>query len=191
MQDLLQACGPICQIAEKRVLLVSHIFDVFLKPRFNSNVPPSFEDYFEGKRQLFEKIYSLPDEVFAQFIEAYDILDRSLLLESLRNITTGLSLRLETKLADLMLGSMPYINAIIDHNITGRIHHDSIALNTPNVASFHMFFQSLEYIGRMAEIPKIILVHDDSAQFRNAFPWIFQELRDDNRNDVFKEGVDL
>ena len=188
MQDLLQACGPICQIVEKRVLLVGHIFDVFLKPRFNPNVPASFENYFEGKRELLEKVYGLPDEVLAEFVEAYDTLDRSPLLESLRNITTGLSLRLETKLADLMLGSRPYIDAIIDHNMTGRVHHDSITLNTPNVASFHMFFQSLEHMGRMAEIPKITLVHDDSRQFRDAFPWIFQELRDDNRNDVFKEG---
>ncbi len=151
MQDLLQACGPICQIVEKRVLLVGHIFDVFLKPEFNPDVPASFEDYFEGKRDLLEKVYSLPDEVLAEFMEAYDTLDRSLLLESLRNITTGLSLRLETKLADLMLGSRPYINAIIDHHMTGRIHHDSITLNTPNVASFHMFFQSLEHMDRMQE----------------------------------------
>jgi hypothetical protein len=188
IQDLLQACGPICQIVEKRVLLVGHIFSVFLKPRFNPNVPASFEDYFEGKRDLLEKVYSLPDEVLAEFTEAYDTLDRLLLLESLRNITTGLSLRLETKLADLMLGSRPYINEIIEYNITGRVHHDSVTLDTPNVASFHMLFQSLEEIGRGAEIPKITLVHDESPQFSNAFPWIFEKYRDDSRKDVFKEG---
>jgi hypothetical protein len=188
VQVLQRGCGAICQIVEKRVLLVNHVFDIFLKPRFNLNVPASFEDYFEGKRELFEKVYGLPDEILAEFVEAYDTLDRSLLLESLRKITTGLSLRLETKLADLMLGSMPHINAIIEHHMTGRVHHDSITMNTPNVASFYMFFHSMEQIGRDAKIPRITLVHDESPQFSAAFPEIFELFRDDNRHDVIKDG---
>ncbi len=188
VQVLQRGCGPICQIVEKRVLLVNHIFDTFLKPEFNPNVPAFFEDYFEGKRELMEKVYSLPDEVLVEFVEAYNTLDSSLLLESLRNITMGLSLRLETKLADLMLGSRPHINAIIEHHTTGRVYHDSITHNTPNVASFYMFFQFLEHIGRTAEIPKITLVHDESRQFSTAFPKIFEEFRDDSRNDMFKDG---
>ncbi len=185
---LLRGCAPICQIVEKRFLLVGHIFSIFLKPRFNPLVPASFEDYFDGKRELGEKICSLPDEILAEFAEAYDTLDRSLLLQSLRNITTELSLRLETNLVDLMLGSMNYINAIIDYNMNGRLNHDSITLNTPNVASFHMFFQFLEHMGRMAEIPRITLVHDESPQFVRAFPRIFEESRDDGRNFSFKES---
>lgn len=188
IQVLLRGCSPICQIVEKRVLLVGYIFDLFLKPRFNPIVPASFEEYFEGKRELFEKVYSLSDDVLSEFAEAYDTLDRSLLLESLRNLTTELSMRLETKLANLILGSKPYINAIIVHNMTGRVNHDSITLNTPNVASFHMFFQFLEHMGRMAEIPKITLVHDESPQFIEAFPRIFEESRDDTRSYSFKEG---
>lgn len=188
VQDLYKGCGPICQIVEKRVLLINHIFDVFLNPRFNPNVPASFEDYFEGKRELMEKIYSLPDNRLAEFVEAYDTLDRSLLLDSLRNITTALSLRLETKLADLMLGSGPNIEAIIDYQNIGRVHFDAITRNTPNIASFYMFFQFLEHIGRSAGIPKITLVHDKSRQFSAAFPKIFEEFRDDNRNDVFRDG---
>lgn len=188
-QDLYKLyCGPICQICEKRILLIGQIFDVFLKPRFNPRIPASFEDYFEGKREMVEKVYGLPDEVLAEFAEALDTLNRSLLLESLQNITKALSLRLETRLADLMLGSGPNIDAIIKHNVTGRAHYDSATLNTPNVASFHMFFQSLEHMGRMAKIPQITLVHDESPQFKNAFPWIFEEFRDDDRNDMFKEG---
>ncbi|MBA7543863.1 hypothetical protein ES705_36205 [subsurface metagenome] len=189
VQDLYKLyCGPICQICEKRILLIGQIFDVFLKPRFNPRIPASFEDYFEGKRELVEKVYGLPDEVLAEFAEALDTLNRSLLLGSLQNITKALSLRLETKLADLMLGSRPNIDAIIEHNITGRVHYDSATLNTPNVASFHMFFQSLEHMGRMAEIPQITLVHDESRQFKKTFPWIFEKFRDDDRNDMFKEG---
>ena len=189
VQDLYKLyCGPICQIGEKRILLVGHIFDVFLKPEFNPNIPASFEDYFEDKRELVEKVYSLPDEVLADFAEAYATLERARLLDSLRNITTVLTERSETELADLMLGSTPHIDAIIEHNVTGRVHYDSITLNTPNVASFHMFFQSLEHIGRMGEIPKITLVHDESPQFVDAFPRIFEESRDDYRNYVFKEG---
>jgi len=188
VQDLLQACGPICQIAEKRILLVGHVFDVFLKPGFNPNVPATFEDYFEGKPELLEKVYSLPDQVLIEFARAYETLDRPLLLESLRNITTSLSLRLETKLADAMLGSRPYIEAIIEHQMIGRVHFDSITLNTPNVASFYMFFHSLEHTGRAARIPKITLVHDESPQFRKVFPWIFNQFRDDDRNDAFRDG---
>ncbi len=188
IQNLQQGCVPICQIVEKRILLVGHIFDVFLKPRFNPNIPDAFEDYFEGKIELAEKVYSLPDNILAEFIKAYNTLDRSLLLSSLRNITTALSHGLEIKLADLMLGSGPNINAIIEYNNTGRVHFDSVTLNTPNVASFHMFFQSLEHMGRIAEIPKITIVHDESPQFVDAFPKIFEESRDDNRNYVFKEG---
>ncbi len=189
VQDLYKLyCGPICQICEKRILLIGQIFDVFLKPEFNPRIPASFEDYFEGKRELVGKVYGLSDEVLAEFAEALNALSRSLLLESLQNITKALSLRLETKLADLMLGSRPNIDAIIEHNVTGRVHYDSATLNTPNVASFHMFFQSIEHIGRMAEIPQITLVHDENPQFRNAFPWIFEAFRDDDRNDIFKEG---
>ncbi|MBA7688035.1 hypothetical protein ES703_96511 [subsurface metagenome] len=188
MQVLLRGCSPICQIGEKRVLLIFRVFDTFLKPQFNPNVPASFEDYFEGKRELMEIIYSLPDYILVEFAKAYDTLDRSLLFDSLRNITTALSLRLETKLADLMLGSRPYIDAIIDHHMIGRVHHDSITLSTPNVASFYMFFHSLENIGRAAGIPKITLVHDESQQFSAAFPKIFEEFRDDNRNDVIRDG---
>ncbi|MBA7702623.1 hypothetical protein ES703_111392 [subsurface metagenome] len=51
-----------------------------------------------------------------------------------------------------------------------------------------MFFHSLEHIGRGAEIPKITLVHDQSTQFSDAFRMIFEEFRDDSRNDVFREG---
>lgn len=188
IKDLQELCLPICQIAEKRLLLVGHIFDVFLKPQFNPLIPDSFEDYFEGKRKLTEAVYSLPDGVLAEFVEAYDKLDKTLLLASLRSIAAALSLRLETRLADLMMGSMPYINAIIEYNNEGRIYHDSITMNTPNVASFHMFFQFLEEIGREAEIARITLVHDDSPQFREAFPIIFEQFKDDDRDEVFTEG---
>ena len=189
MHDLYKLyCAPICQIVEKRFLLVGHVFEIFMNPRLNPNIPYSFEDMWESKRELAEKVYSLPDEVLAEFAEAYDTLDRSLLLDSLRNITTALSLRLETKLVDLMLGSLPNIDTIIDYINTGRVHFDSITLNTPNVASFHMFFHSVEHIGRMAEIPKITLVHDESPQFSDAFRMIFEEFRDDSRNEVFREG---
>jgi hypothetical protein len=51
-----------------------------------------------------------------------------------------------------------------------------------------MFFHSLEHIGRMANIPKITLVHDESLQFKDIFPWIFNQYRDDSKNDVFNEG---
>src|ERR1035437_1453253 len=167
-KDLMQGCSPICQIAEKRVLLVGHIFNMFLNPRFNPHVPATFEDYFEGKRDLMDKVYSLPDELLEEFFEAYSKLDSSILSASLLHIADELSLRMETDLADLMLGSKPNIEAIVEHNITGRRDFDSVTLNTPNAASFHMFFQSLEQIGRAAEIPKITLVHDDTPQFREA-----------------------
>jgi len=189
MHDLYKLyCGPICQVVEKRFLLVGHVFEIFMNPRSNPNIPYSFEDMWEDKRELAEKVYSLPDAVLAEFAEAYDTLDCSLLLDSLRNITTVLSLRSETKLADLMLGSLPNIDTIVDYINTGRVHFDSITLNTPNVASFHMFFHSLEHIGREAKIPKITLVHDESPQFNDAFRMLFEEYRDDNRKDIIKEG---
>ncbi|MFC1993500.1 DUF3800 domain-containing protein [Chloroflexota bacterium] len=189
VQDLYKLyCGPICQICEKRILLVGHIFDVFLKPRFNLNVPNSFEDHWEGKRELVEKVYSLPDDILAEFAKAYDTLDRSLLLDSLQNITTVLAERSDTELANLMEGSKSHINAIIEHNRIGRAQYDSITMNTPNVASFHMFFQSIEHMGRLGKVPKITLVHDESPQFEKAFPRIFEESRDDPRNYSFKEG---
>jgi hypothetical protein len=188
IKDLQELCLPICQIVEKRMLLIGHIFSIFLKPQFNPLVPDSFEDYFEGKRELMEAVYDLPDGVLKEFAEAYDKLDRSLLLASLRNISTALSLRLETRLADLMMGSLLYMDAIIEHHNEGRIYHDSITLNTPNVASFHMFFQFLEEIGRKAKIARITLVHDESPQFVEAFPRIFEQFRDDDSNAEFKEG---
>jgi len=188
IKDLQELCLPICQIGEKRMLLIGHIFNVFLKPRFNPLIPDSFEDYFEGKRELMEAVNGLPDGILGEFAEAYDKLDKTLLLASLRSITTALSLRLDTRLADLMMGSMPYIDAIIEYNNEGKIYHDSITMNTPNVASFHMFFQFLEEIGREADIARITLVHDDSQQFREAFPRIFERFRDDDRKEVFPEG---
>ena len=133
-------------------------------------------------------MYDLPDGVLGEFAEAYDKLDRTLLLASLRSISTALSLRLETRLADLMMGSLPYIDAIIEHNNEGRIYHDSITMNTPNMASFHMFFQFLEEIGREAKIARITLVHDESPQFVEAFPRIFEQFRDDDSNTELKEG---
>ena len=181
-------CGPICQILEKRFLLAGTVYEVFMDPESNPYVSESFVSTYEGKHELTEKVYSLSDEILAEFAEAYDTLDRSPLLDSLRNITTALSLRLETELADLMLGSLPNIDIIVDKHNTGRVHFDSITLNTPNVASFHMFFHSLEHVGRMAEIPKITLVHDESPQFKDAFRTIFEESRDDKLNDVIKMG---
>lgn len=187
--QLHRGCSSICQFVEKRIILVGFIFNIFLKPRFNPLLPTSFEDYFDGKRKLMEAINALPDQVLAEFAEAYKTLDRSLLIASLHSITTALSLRLETRLADLMLGSLPYIDEIIAHNTGGRVHFDTLTMNTPNVASFHMFFQSLEHIGRMANIPKITLVHDQSRQFTNAFPRIFNEARDDAGHYSFEEGA--
>ncbi len=181
-------CAPICQILEKRFLLAMIVYEVFLDPKSNPNISEAFVFTWEGKHELAEKVYSLPDEVLAEFAKAYDTLDRSLLLDSLRNITTALSLCLDSELADLMLGSLPNIDIIVDKHNTGRIHFDSITLNTPNVASFHMFFHSLEDVGRMGEIPKITLVHDESPQFKDTFHRIFEEFRDDKRNDVIKMG---
>jgi len=189
VKDLLKACGPICQIVEKRVLLVGKVFELFLKPEFNPLVPPSFEDYFPGKRELWEKVYSLPDAMLAEFMLAYDALDRSLLLESLKNITNGLSLHQENNLADLMLGSRSYVDEIIKYNKIGRVFHDSIRLNTPNAASFHMFFQFLEQTGRAAEIPTITLVHDMIPQFEGVFPSLFERFRDAQHGGVYKEGL--
>ena len=189
MHDLYKLyCGPICQILEKRYLLAGTVYEIFMDPELNPYIPESFVSTWEGKHELTEKVYSLPDEVLADFAEARDTLDHSLLSDSLRNIATALSLRLETKLADLMLGSLPNIDILVDKHNTGRVHFDSKTLNIPNIASFHMFFHSLEHIGRMAEIPKITLVHDESRQFRDAFRMIFEEFRNDNRNDVIKMG---
>ena len=181
-------CAPICQILEKRFLLAGNVHEVFMDPDSNPYVSDAFVFMWEGKHELVEKVYSLPDEVLAEFAEAFDTLDRSLLLDSLHNITTALSLRLDTELADLMLGSLRNIDIIIDKHNTGRARFDSITLNTPNVASFHMFFHSLEDVGRMAEIPEITLVHDESQQFEAAFRMVFEEFRDDKRNDVIKMG---
>lgn len=186
IKDLQELCLPICQIAEKLMILIGHIFNVFLKPQFNPLMPNSFEDYFEGKRGLMEAVYGLPDGILGEFAEAYDKLDRTLLLTSLRSITTALSLRLQTKLADLIMGSLPHIDAIVEHNNEGRVYHDSITMNTPNVASFHMFFQFLEEIGREDKIARITLVHDESQQFVEAFPRIFEQFRDDDSNIEFK-----
>ncbi|MFC2047259.1 hypothetical protein ACFLTK_03185, partial [Chloroflexota bacterium] len=162
-------CPPICQILEKRFLLAGTVHEVFMDPDSNPYVSDRFTFMWEGKHELVEKVYSLPDEVLAGFAKAFDTLDRSLLLDSLRNIATALSLRLDGELADLMLGSLPYIDRIIDKHNTGRTRFNSITLNTPNVASFHMFFHSLEDIGRMAKIPEITLVHDENRQFEAVF----------------------
>lgn len=186
--QLHQGCGSICQLVEKRMLLSFHIFDFFLNPEFNPRVPPWFEDYFDGKLGLIEAINNLPDEILVEFFYAFDLLDRSLLLGSLRNITFALSLRLETNLADLLQGCLLSFDKLINHHKTGRIHFDSVTMNTPNVASFHMFFQSLEYIGRLAKVPRIDLIHDESRQFAIAFPKIFKESRDHPGHFAFYEG---
>jgi len=188
-QDLYKVyCAPICQIVEKRYLLVSHILNTFLNPRANPCIPFSFEDEWRGKRDICELLYQLPDELLVEFMVAFNTLNHGLLLKSLNDIATSLSLRMKTELADLMLASRPNIKNIIDHFNIGRTQFHSVIMDTPNVASFHMFFQSLEYIGRMAKIPKITLIHDETKQFKEAFPDIFSRFKNDTHDDVFKEG---
>jgi hypothetical protein len=181
-------CAPICQIIEKRFILAGRVIIFFMNSCSNPNIPVSFEDIWEGKREITEKIYMLPDEVFEEFVLAYDTLDRSTLLSSLRNIRTSLSLRLETNLADLMLGSLTNVDSIIEHHRLGREKHNLKILDSPNFGLFYMLFHSLEKIGREAEIPKITLVHDNSLGFEGVFNRIFYEYRDDTRNEEFREG---
>ena len=179
---------PICQIIEKRFMLAGMVYETFLDPDSNPKIPESFVDMWEGKHDLGEKIYALPDKVLARFSKAYETLDRSLLLKSLRSVADALQARSETHLADLILGSFPHIEKIIEKQRIGRKSYDSLTLNTPNVAAFHMFFHSLEKIGRDSAIPKITLVHDENLQFRKTFPMIFEGFRDDISNKVIKMG---
>ncbi len=181
-------CPPICQILEKRFLLAGTVHEVFMDPDSNPYVSDEFVFMWEGKHELVEKVYSLPDEILAGFAEAFNTLDRSLLLDSLRNIATALTSQSDGELADFMLGSLPNIDKIIEKHNIGRTRFDTITLNTPNVASFHMFFHSLEHVGRMAEIPEITLVHDESQQFEAVFRMVFEEFRDDERPGVIQMG---
>lgn len=181
-------CGPMCQIIEKRFLLAGTVYETFLDPDVNPLISDAFVSMWQGKHQLGEKIYALPDKLLHEFAEAFDSLDRTLLLSSLRNLTIALSLRMDFKLADLMLGSLDRIDLLIEKHKTGRTKFHSKRLNAPNVASFHMFFHSLEDIGRAAGIPRLTLVHDDNQEFRKLFRMIFEEYRDDQRKDSFRGG---
>jgi len=171
-------CLPVCQFAEKRFRLAGHVIEVFLAPESNPYIPKSFDFKDKGKPELADKIYSLPDELLVEFAEAYVTVDRSLLLDSLRNIATALSLRLETKLADLMLGSLPNIDIIVEEIKDGRARFPSNTLTAPNLSAFHMLFQYLESFGRMGGIEKISIVHDESKQFSTTFRMVFEAYRD-------------
>ena len=193
MRQLIRAllmvyCAPICQIIEKRFLLAVTLYEFYLDVRFNKNTPTSIDNDWEQKHVFGEAVYRLPDDLLTQFAQTHSSLDKQLVLETLRDITRALTLQSDDDLASLLIGSIPYIDDIIDYHKFGRTHFDSITLNAPNVASFHMFFHSLEQIGREAEIPRLTLIHDENPQFQNTFQKVFEHFRDDPRDDSYREG---
>jgi hypothetical protein len=177
-------CLPVVQISEKRYFLAGRVIDIFLAPESNPLIPDTFDFTYTRKTELADKVYALPDSLLEEFSRAFQSLDKSLLASSIRNIATALSLRLETTLADLIMGSLPHVDAMIDELNAGRARLPPNTLEAPNLAAFHMFYQNLEELGRIGHVQRISIIHDDSPKYAGIMRAWLEAFRDTRKTVV-------
>jgi hypothetical protein len=171
-------CLPVSVVAEKRYVLSGTILDTFLDPGSNPSSPRDYDFNAMGKPEAADFIYELSDSVLQEFLEAYQSLDREGLLASLRRVCTGLSLRLHTGLADMLMGCLPHIDNLIEDNRNDRALLPGKTMIAPNSGAFVRFFQYLEELGRMGDSNRISIVHDNNEEFKEAFGKILSVYRD-------------
>lgn len=184
---------PICVVAEKRYVAATKIIDLYLDPESNPTVPDQFDFDFNAKGEVADILYPLSDDTISLAARAYQTLDRQTLINALRSVELGLSIRGHVKLADSVGKSMSHVNNIIAENTASRRMLPRGVMATPNLSAFASWFSFFEQLGRMSEIDSVDIVFDDSAQYSEAFTKLFYSMRDPKENFVqrFPNGNEL
>lgn len=171
-------CLPLCVVAEKRYMIATKMVELFLAPESNPYIPDSFDFSPDARRRVADAMCNLSDNTLMQVTQAFRSLDRGQLLGAIQSVSIGLSLRNKTRLADLVKGSIPYVDRIIEENSAGRAMFPKNVMATPNVSAFVAFFSFIEELGRMSGMEDIVVIFDDSAQYSKAFEQIFWEVKE-------------
>ena len=170
-------CIPLSLMSEKRYAIAAKIVETFLDPYYNSSITDRLGWDIELKQRLANDLYELPDMYLSEFAEAYRACDAAKLRTSLGRLTTVLSLRLDTELADAIRGSLERVDDIAQAEATASVSLPNRALASLNLPTFVSFLSVAEDVGRFINAPAIHITHDHSKEFAHGFRWAFETFK--------------
>lgn len=119
-----------------------------------------------------------------KFAVAYRLLDSRGLRESLQTISSSLSLRLQTNLADALLGSLSKINDIVGDEQKSGDDIPGGAYRTLNMPIYVDFMCRIEEMGRWVGAGEITLIHDETKEFQDTYEWLLRTFKNAKRVDI-------
>lgn len=165
---------PFFIIAEKRFCIAAKIVEAFFDPYYNEKLQNDFSWRNDLKITIAEIIYT----VSLDSIRLFNHMHQNPTIE---NITT-LKIQLVkdfreygySELADIVEGTNNKLEMILDEETHTAVAMEKKALATLNLPVFVSFIQLIEKFSRATDIKNVRLIHDEVAQFKKAFPEVFE-----------------
>lgn len=166
-------CIPFFVIAEKRYCLSALMVEKFLDPAHNEKVSSSFSWMNSIKQDIAQVIYNISDHSLEKFANAYKNPSIESLRDSQQTLIYELNQKGFTEIASAVDGSTKYIDLILEEETYAIDALPNKALRALNLPVFTDFIQIVERFTKNQNIKKVRMFHDETKQFREAYPEAF------------------
>lgn len=174
ISDLGQAhCIPFFVIAEKRYCLSAKMVEAFLDSEHNEKVSPAFSWMNGIKKDIAQVIYNISDRSLEMFANAYKNPSIEALMNAQQTLIYELNQNSYSEIASAIEGSTKYMDLILEEENYGINALPNKALRSLNLPIFTSFIQIVERFTRNQKVKKVRMFHDETKQFREAYPEAF------------------
>ncbi|MCU5408656.1 DUF3800 domain-containing protein [Bacillus cereus] len=166
-------CIPFFVIAEKRYCLSAKMVEAFLDPVHNEKVSTAFSWMNGIKKDIAQIIYNVSDQSLKKFANAHKYPSIEALMDAQQTLIDELNQNGYTDIANAIDGSTKYMDLILEEETYAIDALPNKALRALNLPVFTDFIQIVERFTRNHNIKKVRMFHDETKQFREAYPEAF------------------
>lgn len=174
-------CRPTMVLAEKKYCIAAKVIETFLDPAYNNRVNNRYTYDNILKKNLAEKVYQLQFETLRHFAQAYRLLDKDLLEQSLKILCEELNAVQEKELAYNLLGAVGAIEEICllerDTRLEFLPNHAAASLNVP---AFVALINHLEGYAR-AKKHRYTVIHDKTKVYEDGYKEVYKLYSESNK----------
>lgn len=184
-------CVPFFIIAEKRYCVAGKIVEAFFDSENNEKILPVFSWMNGIKKDIAELIYNISEKSIETFAQMHKNPSIESVKEAQLTVMNELANSGNQKLADVIDGASKYIEDILWEETHTQTAMPRKAMHSLNLPTFISFIQLIEKANRAAGF-KTRLFHDETKQFQEAYPEVFNLYKNaQNAEFVLENGMSI
>jgi hypothetical protein len=187
-------CTPFFIIAEKRYCVAAKMVEAFLDSEHNERVSPSFSWMNGLKKDIAQIIYDISESSIKKFAFAHKSPSLETLRDAQQTLITELYQNGYFQLAKAIEGSSKYMQHILEEEAYSMNAMPNKAMHSLNLPTFTAFLQLIEKFTRKQKIKKVRMFHDDTKQFKEAYPEAFNwyaSIKKENVEFILQNGTTI